>query len=536
MAVDGYEIEVLRNGTWSLSERFQPNELSKAQARCRSLELDKSIDGLKLIEETLGPDDRFIPKTLLRKTFDRQNDGADTASGARDRGAGLGHAPGPSGKLKAKPKKSAAKKKNPVPRTAKARAAKPVKAPDQSKAPETVSAKPKRFSFGQIIEFFRDTKLDEQEGSAPAHQTDNTPGATGATASASVSSAPSPAAVTIKGKASNGKTSKRRPPDPEMISRGDVGIFKDEINYPTPDLIAIDSTFQQGMNFFDFSRTIFESKDVQDTKIYAYGVCLFVVGGIFEIEQDIDLTSTRGTKVLRSSISLFITDDETVQHFVDNLARYLTEPDAPKFLKAGARSFRSYREGAIERVGTLAEECFGLVDPVTVNLGNKAEVGILFTDIVDSTRMTSEIGDDGAQRVVEHHEDMVDASVKEFNGRRVKHLGDGLMLSFASLDKMMQCARAIHQAKQAAADVQIDVPEYAIKVGGHFGEAIEKEGDFFGSTVQLAARVAGVAEAGEVCFVSEFTNVAQRLNIETTVKGAWALKGITGEREIITLG
>jgi class 3 adenylate cyclase len=106
-------------------------------------------------------------------------------------------------------------------------------------------------------------------------------------------------------------------------------------------------------------------------------------------------------------------------------------------------------------------------------------------------------------------------------GREVKHLGDGLMGVFVSADDAIGCASVVHAALRDAAHRTVE--PVRVRVGVAAGEPIERNGDFFGSTVQLAARLCMQAEPGqtlvsasvvELCGHRQFTDVG-----ELTLKG-----------------
>jgi class 3 adenylate cyclase len=116
---------------------------------------------------------------------------------------------------------------------------------------------------------------------------------------------------------------------------------------------------------------------------------------------------------------------------------------------------------------------------------------ILFTDIVDSTGITQKHGDDVSMQCLRLHDDVVRAVLAEFNGREVKHTGDGIMASFASAANAVRAANKIHESLKTidASPVQLRV-----RVGIAAGEPVERNQDLFGSTVQLAARLCAAAQ------------------------------------------
>jgi class 3 adenylate cyclase len=281
--------------------------------------------------------------------------------------------------------------------------------------------------------------------------------------------------------------------------RGDVPIFDDEVETPQEDLVVIDSTHRQFQSFFEAISDGGLLEAARRDLEFSRRISLFAIGVLFSIEQDINIFSDRGKSMVSSVLRFFIDSHEAVGHFVQTMERYLTASDAPEAIRLGSKCFKLYQNADIAGVRRTFEEAFNVTDKLEAGLGGKVKVGILFTDIVDSTKMTSEIGDDAAQQVIDHHEEVVLDFCRRFGGRKVKHLGDGLMLRFANKEKMVGCAVAVVDAMKGIAN-RPDAPVYQIRCGGHFGEAIQKEDDFFGSTVQMAARISAKAGTNEACF------------------------------------
>jgi len=124
-------------------------------------------------------------------------------------------------------------------------------------------------------------------------------------------------------------------------------------------------------------------------------------------------------------------------------------------------------------------------------------VTLMFTDIEGSTSLTQRLGDEGAQRLVREHNDAVRKALDSYNGKEIKHTGDGIMASFFSASRAVGCAVQIQQtfAARNAAN-----PEDAVKVriGLNAGEPIAEGNDLFGASVQLASRICDRAEPGHV--------------------------------------
>jgi class 3 adenylate cyclase len=136
--------------------------------------------------------------------------------------------------------------------------------------------------------------------------------------------------------------------------------------------------------------------------------------------------------------------------------------------------------------GTGAES---LIDP--------AFRAIMFTDLKDSTLMTTTFGDTKALHMLHIHNAIARNALRDHRGREVKHTGDGIMASFDSAFDAVDCATTI---QKALADHNQENPDEAmyLRIGISAGEPIEEHGDLFGKAVQLAARVCAHADPGRI--------------------------------------
>ncbi len=121
---------------------------------------------------------------------------------------------------------------------------------------------------------------------------------------------------------------------------------------------------------------------------------------------------------------------------------------------------------------------------------------VLFTDIVGHTEMMRRLGDDKGRAVLREHEQVTRDVLKANGGSEVKTMGDGFMASFTSVTKGVECAIALQRAFD---ERNASAPEpVTVRVGLNAGEPIQEDGDLFGETVILAARIAAQAQGGEV--------------------------------------
>ena len=122
---------------------------------------------------------------------------------------------------------------------------------------------------------------------------------------------------------------------------------------------------------------------------------------------------------------------------------------------------------------------------------------IMFTDLKDSTLMTTLYGDTKALHLLHIHNALTRNSLKAHRGREVKHTGDGIMASFASVTDSVECAVNIQKAFAAYNKKNIETP-LNLRIGLSAGEPIEEHGDLFGKAVQLSARLCALAEPDRI--------------------------------------
>jgi class 3 adenylate cyclase len=145
---------------------------------------------------------------------------------------------------------------------------------------------------------------------------------------------------------------------------------------------------------------------------------------------------------------------------------------------------------------------------------------ILFTDIVDSTRRATELGDARWRDLLQRHHDTIRAQLVRFRGHELDTAGDGFFAKFDGPARAIRCATA---AVDAVRSIGID-----IRAGVHTGEC-EFIGDKLGGiAVHIGARVAGAAGANEVLVSSTVKDLVAGSGIQFGDRGEHQLKGVAG--------
>lgn len=130
------------------------------------------------------------------------------------------------------------------------------------------------------------------------------------------------------------------------------------------------------------------------------------------------------------------------------------------------------------------------------------QVTLLFTDIKGSTALYERLGDLNAYALVREHFALLGATVQEHSGAIVKTIGDAVMAVFSRPTDAVSAA--LHMLGEIERhNSEHGDPSIILKIGAHCGPSIavtlNDNLDYFGQTVNVAARVQSLADAGEIC-------------------------------------
>lgn len=150
---------------------------------------------------------------------------------------------------------------------------------------------------------------------------------------------------------------------------------------------------------------------------------------------------------------------------------------------------------------------------------DRALATVLFTDIVESTRRASELGDGRWRELLEAHNELTRQHVEAARGRPIKSTGDGYLAVFDGPARAVNCARDLATAV-APLGIQI-------RAGVHTGECELMKDDIAGLAVHIGARISNLADPGEVIVSSTVKDLVVGSNIRFTDRGEHELKGVT---------
>jgi class 3 adenylate cyclase len=173
-----------------------------------------------------------------------------------------------------------------------------------------------------------------------------------------------------------------------------------------------------------------------------------------------------------------------------------------------------------------------------------SQVCIMFTDIKGSTALYDRLGDSSAYALVRDHFDILFKAVETNGGVIVKTIGDSVMASFRRPADGVTAAMAIQKAFEDYNKRENLRNEIIVKVGLHAGSTImvnlNNRLDYFGQVVNMAARIQGTADGGEIIISKGVRSDAEAIErMRGRVKGLTrrlqTLKGISGTQETFRL-
>ena len=138
-------------------------------------------------------------------------------------------------------------------------------------------------------------------------------------------------------------------------------------------------------------------------------------------------------------------------------------------------------------------------------MSSEAQATFLFADIAGFTALTEAHGDEHAVQLVEEFANVVQAELPRVDGEYVKAVGDALML------RVPEPGDAVRFGLWITRNAMSGHHAPSVRVGGNHGSAVERSGDYFGTTINVAARVSALAAGGEVLITGRTAALAPDL-------------------------
>ncbi|MEX2394927.1 MAG: adenylate/guanylate cyclase domain-containing protein [Actinomycetota bacterium] len=157
------------------------------------------------------------------------------------------------------------------------------------------------------------------------------------------------------------------------------------------------------------------------------------------------------------------------------------------------------------------------------------EATIVFVDLASFTSLAQIHGDEVAAEILDRFDALVRQLLDAHSGSLVKQIGDAFMLVFP------QAADAVRFSVDLDRDVGAEPNFPAARTGIHCGPVLYRVGDYVGNTVNVAARIAAIANAHEILMTKDVASEAEEAGIKTISAGAHRFQGLADSLDLFRL-
>ena len=170
------------------------------------------------------------------------------------------------------------------------------------------------------------------------------------------------------------------------------------------------------------------------------------------------------------------------------------------------------------------------------SISMEIDLAILFADVCDSTRLYETVGNVRATQIIQGLLRQLESAVTRGGGRVIKSLGDGLMCTFPDPVGACTAAEAMMATVASASLMTAQVGGVHVRVGLHYGSAVDADGDVFGDAINVAARVQSLASPQEVLLTDEMVRrLSEPLRKRSVLLDRTTVKGRTVPTSIYRL-
>lgn len=244
------------------------------------------------------------------------------------------------------------------------------------------------------------------------------------------------------------------------------------------------------VNFLGTCLGALKGPNAKAENLNRFALNLFMTGAVWRLRDVHKLTDDEFHIILRRALEMLGAKSDQAERFALDFEKYLDDPRHQTLFDSSGDIVQRFANGDRSAPLQIRETIENWVHwkeetalPVNPNL-----LTILFTDMVGSTDLATRHGDYAAQEVLKAHDLIVRTALTNFEGKEIKHLGDGIMASFTDHEKAIQAAIEIQKRVEGNNSSAPEFPLH-VRIGLNAGEPIQKDNDLFGSAVQLAARI-----------------------------------------------
>ena len=190
------------------------------------------------------------------------------------------------------------------------------------------------------------------------------------------------------------------------------------------------------------------------------------------------------------------------------------------------------RPSVLREAGLTALQVWDAMSQTAGRIPVKADLTILFTDLVEFSRWSLEAGDGAAVELLRKVSTAIEPPVTENTGKVVKRLGDGMMAVFAAPTDALN---AVCDAQARLRDVEVQGYRPELRAGMHVGRPERVGDDYFGVDVNVAARIAEAASGSEILASNKALSELPEEGVKARRKRMFRAKGVPPEVKVFSI-
>lgn len=236
--------------------------------------------------------------------------------------------------------------------------------------------------------------------------------------------------------------------------------------------------------------------DLGDSYI-RFGINLFVAGACEGLCQKKDIDTPTTALIMAAGLRAVGLEADHAASLAANYVEHLiSDPRYMAMFGQGRQAVLAHMAGRADSADMLWRALDDWTSP-QARKEARGLVTIMFTRMIGFADIVGAHGDEKARRIAHDHNQMVEHRLIEFRGKRIKHIDSGTMAAFMS---GFDAARAASAIRADFFEYTRHMPEHplSIGIGLNCGQPIAEGNDLFGSSVQLASRITGVAKPGQI--------------------------------------
>jgi class 3 adenylate cyclase len=279
------------------------------------------------------------------------------------------------------------------------------------------------------------------------------------------------------------------------------------------------------LKFLEMALSSIRTQLAKLDKLGKFGLNPYLAGAGDALAKHSGLDGPSRNGMISEAIVAIGTKKAMAGPFCDKFEEYERDSKSKAMIEAGRSAMQRFIEGDEKAFAELPRILDGFTSNKSAKASAQGVVIVMFTDLVGSTKMTQELGDVGAQQVVRTHNAIVRNALAAYHGREVKHTGDGIMAVFSNASNAIASTMVMQQELAKHNGTQGNLP-VKVRIGLNAGAAVEEEDDFFGTTVQLSARVCDKADSEQIFITQSVRDLATGNSFQFRDAGNFDMKGI----------